>query len=89
MSFAQFFSQSLGVIISLFSGEAVSETGVPEGEIRLLFACSKIPESLESMDLIEEGVSIQLDSERSFGFGSSDPPSGDLSVVRPSPSSPR
>lgn len=78
MSLAQFFSHSLGANISDFNW--VSETGVADGEILLRLACSKIPESLESIDLIEDGVSIQLDSDKSFGFASLDPPMGDLSV---------
>lgn len=90
MSFVQFFSHSLGASSSDFSGDTVSGTGVAEGEILLLLACSKIPESLESMDLMEDGVSIQLDSEvRSFGLASSVAAMGDLSVGMESPSSVR
>lgn len=87
MSLEQFFSHSLGVNISDFNGDDVSETGVADGEILLRLACSKIPESLESIDLIEDGVSIQLDSDRSLGLDSSAPPSGDLSGAMVSPSS--
>lgn len=87
MSLEQFFSHSLGVSISDFNGDAVSETGVADGEILLRLACSKMPESLESIDLIEEGVSIQLDSDRSLGLASSFVPSGDLSGATGSPSS--
>ena len=90
MSFVQFFSHSLGASSSDFSGDTVSDTGVADGEIRLLLACSKIPESLESMDLMEDGVSIQLDSDvMSLGLASSGPPMGDLSVAMESPSSAR
>lgn len=90
MSFVQFFSHSLGTSSSDFNGDTVSETGVAEGEIRLLLACSKIPESLESIDFIDDGVSIQLDSEvMSLGLVSSEPPIGDLSVAIESPSSDR
>lgn len=90
MSFVQFFSHSLGVSSSDFNGDTVSETGVAEGEIRLLLACSKMPESLESMDLMEDGVSIQFDSDvMSLGLVSSEPPIGDRSVGMESPSSAR
>ena len=89
MSLAQFLSHSLGANISDFNGDTVSETGVADGEIRLRFACSKIPESLESIDFIEDGVSIQLDSDKSFGFASSDTPIGDRSVGMASTSSAR
>lgn len=89
MSLTQFFSHSLGGKISDFNGDTVSETGVADGEILLRLACSKIPESLESIDLIEDGVSIQLDSDKSFGFASLDPPMGDLSVGMVSASSTR
>lgn len=90
MSFVQFFSHSLGVSSSDFNGDTVSETGVAEGEILLRLACSKIPESLESMDLMEDGVSIQFDSDvMSLGLVSSEPPIGDLSVGMESPSSAR
>lgn len=86
MSLDAFLSHSLSM--SAFNGDDVSETGVADGEILLRLACSKIPESLESMDLIEDGVSIQLDSDKSFGLASSDAPQrGDLSGARVSPSS--
>lgn len=88
MSFVQFLSHSLGASSSDFNGDTVSETGVAVGEILLRLACSKIPESLESMDLMEDGVSIQLDSDvMSLALLSSAPPMGDLSVLMESPSS--
>lgn len=91
MSFVQFFSHSLGLSSSDLSGDTVSGTGVADGEIRLRLACSKIPESLESMDFMEGGVSIQFDSDpvRSLALASSGPTMGDLSVAIGSPSSDR
>ncbi|TNN84552.1 hypothetical protein EYF80_005252 [Liparis tanakae] len=63
-------------------------TQILTGTLSLKPAWQKIPESLESMDLMEDGVSIQLDSDvMSLGLVSSEPPIGDLSVVMESPSS--
>lgn len=90
MSFVQFFSHSLGDSSSDFNGDTVSETGVAVGEILLRLACSKIPESLESMDLREDCVFIQFDSDAaSLGLVSSELPIGDLSAGMESPSSDR
>lgn len=90
MSLVQFFSHSLGDSSSDFNGDIVSDTGVGVGEILLRLACSKIPDSLESMDLMEDGVFIQFDSDAtSLALFSSEPPIGDLSAGIESPSSAR